>query len=610
MGVTSGSFETTHRISGSYNTYAKFSWSQSKQSVANNETTITWKLVGCTANQYQWIHVYGISVTINGVAQSVSWSGDMYNGTQMASGTVTIPHGADGKKTFSASATIKQYSSGSSYSGSGSWELNQIARAATITSAPNFNDEDNPAISYSNPAGTAVSSLQACIASTNGQTIYVPYRNISKTGTSYTFNLTDSERNALRAAATSNTLKVRFYVKTVIGSSTLYESVEKTLSIVNANPTFSTFTYADTNSTITGITGNNQILVQGKSTLKVTIASANKAVAKKSATMSTYLATISGLSETADYSTSNIDMTFASKAFTAGSQTLSVKATDSRGNSTTASKNVTVLAYANPVVNASATRLNNFENTTTLVVKGTYSPLTVNNAAKNTVSSVQYRYKASSTSTWGSWMTMSGLSPTAAGAYTTTNATLNLDNNNSYDIEVKTTDKLGSTTVSLTVSAGIAIFRIGTDGYVYNKEKRLITIDEAPKYSTHVGQVIMSTSLTTAAQVANVYGGTWEAWGQGRVPVGVDPNDTDFDAPNKTGGSKTVTLTKAQMPKHSHTSQLALGWQTGGGNSVGRVVDNNGNWNGWQCIIGEEGGDQPHENMPPYSTLYMWQRIA
>lgn len=603
MGVTSGSFETTHRISGSYNTYAKFSWSQSSQSVANNSTTITWKLTGCTANQYQWIHVYGISVTINGVNQGVSWSGDMYNGTQMASGTVTIPHGADGSKTFSASASITQYSSSSSYSGSGSWTLNQIARAATITSAPNFNDEANPAITYSNPAGTAVSSLQACIASTDGNTVYVPYRDISKTGTSYTFNLTGSERTTLRTACTGNTKQVRFYIKTVIGSTTLYDSVEKTLSIVNANPTFSNFTYSDTNSTITAITGNNQYLVQGKSTLQVQVSTANKATANKNASMSSYQASISGLTATGTYSSSAaVNMTFSSNAFTPGSQALAVKAIDSRGNFTSVSKNVTVLAYAAPTIAASATRTNNFENTTTLKVEGAYSPLTIGSTAKNTVSSVKYRYKKQSTSTWGSWVTMSGLNVTSAGRYTTTQVVLSLDNAYSWDVQVQTTDKLGTATAALTVSVGIPIFRIGTDGYVYNNEQ--------PLMPSHVGQVIMSTTLDTAAKVHAIYGGTWEAWGQGRVPVGVDPNDSDFNAPNKIGGAKTVTLQVDQMPSHRHRERGWYSCQGGvaGGSNVRSRLSLSADE--WDSVMEATGGNQPHENMSPYQTLYMWKRVS
>ena len=607
MGVTSGSFDTAARVSGSYNTKARFSWSQTGQSVDGNYTDISWTLTGVTASQYQWIHIYGIEVIVNGVNQGVSWSGDMYNGTRMASGTCRIYHGADGTKTFSASAKIQQYSTAASswYSGSGSWTLNTIPRASTPSLANStFNIGDTITVNTNRASSSFTHTISITYGSTTTQIA-------TGVGASVQYN-TANIANAMYAVipnATSFTgtiTCVTYSGSTNVGTKTCSYTAKAVESV--AKPTFSNFTYADTNSTITGITGNNQILVQGKSTLRVTIASANKATANKSATMNSYLSTISGLSASANYSTSDVNMAFSSSAFTAGSQTLSVKATDSRGYSTTMSKAVTVLAYANPVINATATRLNNFENTTTLVVQGSYSPLTVDSTAKNTVTSVQYRYKSSSTSTWGSWVTMSGLSPTAAGVYTTTNATLNLDNNTSYNIEVKTTDRIGSTTVSLTVPVGIPIFRIGTDGYVYNQEKRLITVDETPRYSTHVGQVIMSTALTTAAQVANVYGGTWEAWGKGRVPVGVDPNDTDFNAANKTGGSKTVTLQLSQIPAHGHMmGQTYSGWKlSGNGNGPAGLYTGYGLTDRSK----NEGGSGAHDNLQPYITIYMWRRIA
>lgn len=67
-----------------------------------------------------------------------------------------------------------------------------------------------------------------------------------------------------------------------------------------------------------------------------------------------------------------------------------------------------------------------------------------------------------------------------------------------------------------------------------------------------VGSIYLS---TTAANPGVLMGGTWTAWGTGRVPVGVDTSDTDFDAPEKTGGAKTQTLTAAQsgLPAHNHT---------------------------------------------------------
>lgn len=55
-----------------------------------------------------------------------------------------------------------------------------------------------------------------------------------------------------------------------------------------------------------------------------------------------------------------------------------------------------------------------------------------------------------------------------------------------------------------------------------------------------VGSIYMSATLSTPAQVATALGGgTWVAWGSGKVPVGVDTNDTNFDTVEETGGSKT-----------------------------------------------------------------------
>lgn len=59
-----------------------------------------------------------------------------------------------------------------------------------------------------------------------------------------------------------------------------------------------------------------------------------------------------------------------------------------------------------------------------------------------------------------------------------------------------------------------------------------------------VGDIIMT---TVASNPSSVYGGTWVAWGAGRVPVGYSSSDSDFNSAEKTGGSKT------QNYAHSHT---------------------------------------------------------
>lgn len=96
-----------------------------------------------------------------------------------------------------------------------------------LSSAPDFNDEDNPTITYSNDMGEDLTSLQACIASSDGQTIYAPYRDVSKTGTSYTFNLTESERDALLDACVNDTMQIEFALKTIYNGNTYYSVIKK-----------------------------------------------------------------------------------------------------------------------------------------------------------------------------------------------------------------------------------------------------------------------------------------------------------------------------------------------------------------------------------------------
>ena len=93
-----------------------------------------------------------------------------------------------------------------------------------------------------------------------------------------------------------------------------------------------------------------------------------------------------------------------------------------------------------------------------------------------------------------------------------------------------------------------------------------------------VGSIYMSLTLSTPQQVANKLGGTWVAWGAGKIPVGVNTNDSDFNTVEKTGGLKTqsatssaatgntgdTTLTVAQTPKHNHVAFVFNGNANGG----------------------------------------------
>lgn len=564
-------------------------------------------------------------ITIDGV-NVCDWTGEIvhylsYGEIEVASGSRTITHNGDGSKTVTVSASLTDnvsvYLSGS---GSLSMGLTTIARASQPSintwpdNSPNFNVGDIITI-HTNRKSTSFTHTVKINYGSSSYTIATGVADSCNFNTAYIASSLYAQMPS--ATSYSGTISVTTYNgSTEIGTKTCAYTAKAVES--NARPNFSDFAYCDTNSTSINITGNNQCLIQGISDLRVIISSANRATAEYSSTIKTYNASISGLSASANYSTSDLNIDFSSNSFIAGTQVLAVRATDSRGYSVSVSKNVSVLAYAAPVINATATRLNDFENQTTLVIKGTYSPLTIGGVAKNTISSAQYRYKKQSTSTWGSWANMTGLSTTSAGAYTTTNKVLDLDNSSAYDFEVRVVDKLKTTTAALVVSVGVPIFRIGTDGSVYNNEKRLVPYDQ----TTHIGQVIMSTTLNTAAKVAEFYGGTWQAWGSGRVPVGFSSTDSNFNSSEKTGGTSTHshstrshTLTINEIPSHCHASNG--GWGAGPANNSKWRTDGNSPANDW-VASGYTGGNGAHDHgstymansYQPYITVYMWKRTA
>lgn len=143
--------------------------------------------------------------------------------------------------------------------------------------------------------------------------------------------------------------------------------------------------------------------------------------------------------------------------------------------------------------------------------------------------------------------------------------------------------------------------------YVNNLLKNLLLDNIYP-----IGSIYMSINNTNPSRL---FGGTWESWGAGRVPVGVDANDTDFDTVEETGGEKTHTLTTNEMPSHGHgvtwASNCAPWVQAGGyGQITGSATGNANRANLGGITVNNAGGGGAHNNLQPYITCYMWKRTA
>lgn len=134
-----------------------------------------------------------------------------------------------------------------------------------------------------------------------------------------------------------------------------------------------------------------------------------------------------------------------------------------------------------------------------------------------------------------------------------------------------------------------------------------------------VGSIFQSTSPTNPAELM---GGTWERFGNGRVLVGVNESDGDFNAPNKAGGTK--------AHKHDKGTLVAkIGSNTTNGNSsIGFHQDLSGReGNPTHSYMtlggGASSGQRPLtantaitgktsevSHLPPYLTIYRWRRTA
>lgn len=116
----------------------------------------------------------------------------------------------------------------------------------------------------------------------------------------------------------------------------------------------------------------------------------------------------------------------------------------------------------------------------------------------------------------------------------------------------------------------------------------------------------MSATLSTPAQVTTALGGgTWVAWGAGRVAVGVNANDTDFDTVEKTGGSK-------ELQKHTHTMQVNnIAYYKAGGGQIDFSSGAGGDfWSGTNNPETNPAGTGQSGNLQPYITCYMYKRTA
>lgn len=292
-------------------------------------------------------------------------------------------------------------------------------------------------------------------------------KTLTGVSTSFKWTPTASEQASLAAQMpnTSNragTIHVTTYYDgdQIVGSTD--HSIKFYIRESNSKPDFSAtgIYYMDTNPTTLAITADDQYLIQNYSTLRVEIPKEAMATPKNGAKIDYYSVSVNGVTKKANYVSNEaiaIDFgTIASSDVT----TITVKAVDSRGFSTSVSKSIKMVPYSTPVVTTTAKRTNGFEPDTTLTLKGSVSPLSVNGTNRNSVEIARYRYKQAEATSFGDWQ---AFSLSGFPSYTATNVPLTLDTTLTFEIEVEVSDMLTSTTKRLVVPTGRPIMFMDPD---------------------------------------------------------------------------------------------------------------------------------------------------
>ena len=617
------------------------SWSAT-QSLVDNESTITvkhyWKKTGDKTFDSTVARRYGIIIDGEPFEgeKRMDYSPWPSSTKNISTATHTVKHNDDGTRTVTistyANGRAGDYGPSSSSAESGDCtasvtiELDQIPRAAKLLSATNFTDEAGTTITYENPAGE-YGDVQVCISDTEGAVQYAKYRSISQTGTSYTFNLTEEERQALINALPSGKkeMYVNVYIKTYIEGELVEEPrcLTRIFSVVNSTPDL-TYTIKDIGSGSTALTNDPNTIIKGFNYVSASMTP----TFKKGAT---------ALNQIISNGSNTVLATSASFSNAENNQfTFYVR--DSFGNEVTKPVTMNMIDYIKVTCNIKP-GTPTADGNLAVKISGNYFNNTFGSKGVQNTLTVKWRIKEND-GAYGSWNV---ITPTITdNTYQTTVNFTGLDYRTTYTIQAVATDKIYTVSSPERVTKSTPVFNWGEDNFDVN-----VTFDAA-KLSTNVlsliypvGSIYMSINDVSPEIL---FGGTWEQI-KGRFLLGAGSNGSDIDvALGQTGGEAKHTLTVAELPSHNHgatstysgasfyvrhgssvnTDTVARGTNTTVTEGISETTWSNGfatetyshkldrvDINGTvSTTVNATGSGTAHNNMPPYLAVNMWKRTA
>ena len=472
--------------------------------------TVSCSVSGITAS--------GFKITANSSATADIWQYSLNGGSSWTQFSTTA--GTSASITLSSLSANTSYSvktrarkkSNQVYGTSGTVSAKTLGGA--ILNSCNTVTADAATVSLTLNATVYNASYSNYVTIKNGSTVYVSFAARTwSTGTSNrTINLSQTERaDLLDAMASLKSFTATIELVTKDGSTQVGNTSTCTCTIqttaANSAPTMTAFTFKDSRSATSAVTGNDQLFIQTYSYLSVT---PGTATAKNGASIVKYAATCNGktVSNTtgAALSLNGIEKS--------GTLDVVVTATDSRGYTVSNTQQITVIPYAKPKVSEiSLRRTNDIEAEMQLIFKGSISPITVSGTQKNSLKYVQYRYKLTSESSYGSYTSILSSVTQNGTSFSFSNLELcSLDANSSYDFHVYIRDQLNTlSSVSLyfTVPQGtplVALRKQKVGINTPNPEVALHVVGDAKIEGTVNAQTVTATSLSGTLPASNISG--------------------------------------------------------------------------------------------------------
>lgn len=626
--ATSGNFTTT-------NQYIVF-WIeviQNSQNISNNTSNVTVKVwIKRTNTGYTTYGSGTVFTNIDGVQRNVSITPSQKitsTASTIFHQDITVKHNSDGTKKLNVQVGISHEMFNSSQS--------SVVFNTSLTTIPR-----SSSISLSASTIEAGKELTVNITRASGSFTHNVYLMFG----SSTFTIQNGVATSAKGIIPLEVLKQipnattglgTVYCDTYNGGTKIGTTGQRITITAPSNivPTYSSLNVTRVDNVVPSAWG---VYVKGKSKVTLEIVGA----------AGTYGSTISKYSITGDEQSATASKYTTGVLNNSGTVTFTGVVTDSRGRTATKTANISVVDYSSPKITDFLVQRCNSGGT--LTDEGTYVKVTpkwsyssVN--SKNTFSA-KVDYKTKAATTWGTatTVTTSGSSYIIGGG--------GISANTSYDIRLTIQDAFETVTKTITIPTakttldfrnggnGIAVGKVAeSDGFEvdwnskFNKQvdvegttnlKGAVNVSSKTNLKLGgislidmfypVGSIYMSTSSTNPS---DFMGGTWVAWGSGRVPVGVDTNDTDFNTPNKTGGEKTQEL--RAMIGAINNNPGALGYNPAGAVGGGLGYHNNygvaGNRPGNVTVINhstivKRSDGNNAKTLQPYITCYMFRRTA